>query len=62
MIVAVIVVGGVGVCGIAGIVDNMIVSMVCAVGVPCIGVGVVVVCVVARITRFVGDQFGLHRC
>ena len=62
MIIAVVVADGVGVCGVAGIVGGMIVPVVCGVGVPCVGVAVVVVRVVARITRFVADQFVLCQC
>ena len=57
MIVAVIVGGGV-----AGIVGGMIVPVVCGVSVPCGGTAVVVVAVVARITRFVANQFVLCQC
>ena len=62
VIIAVVVADGVGVCGIAGIVGGMIVPVVCGVSVPCGGAAVVVVAVVARVTRFVADRFVLCQC
>ena len=62
VIAAVMVGGGVGFCGVASIVGCMIVPVVCGVSVPCGGAAVVVVAVVARVTRFVADRFVLCQC